>query len=334
MKYNSLREVFEAFKNLKVLIIGDAMIDTYFYGDVERISPEAPVPILNVTKKESRLGGAANVALNIQSLGAEAFLCTVLGQDAEAKVFINLLDEASLSEEAICTSKHRTTTVKSRFISGSQQLLRVDEEEPQELVADDKNALIANIEKFIPEVDLIIFEDYDKGCIDSEIIRHTISLAHNNDVKVAVDPKYKNFLVYDGCDLFKPNFKELRNSLKLFGIGKTMDDLSTAVGLMREQMELNDILVTLSDKGIYFEGRSNKGHYQAEIRSISDVSGAGDTVISVAALCLALDLPIYLYAELANLAGGIVCEQQGVVPIDAQLLYSEAEKSGILQVFD
>ena len=334
MKYNSLREVFEAFKKLKVLIIGDVMVDTYFYGSVNRISPEAPVPILNVTKKESRLGGAANVALNIHSFGAEPILCSLIGDDVAGASFLKLLDEASLSDEAVAQSKHRTTTVKNRFISGSQQLLRVDEEEQNSLHANDKKELISKIEWLVPEVDLVVFEDYDKGCIDQEIIQATINAARKNNIKVAVDPKCKNFMSYAGCDLFKPNFKELKESLHLANLTKSMDEISAAIDTLREQVELNDILVTLSDRGIYFDGRSNKGHYQAEVRSIADVSGAGDTVIAVASLCLALDLPIYLYAELANLAGGIVCEQQGVVPVDAQLLYSEAEKNGILKIFD
>lgn len=334
MGFNSLGEVFDAFKNQKVLIIGDVMIDAYIYGSVKRISPEAPVPVVNVQRRENRLGGAANVALNVQALGATPILCSIIGDDPSAAIFGELLLKRGITDRGIIRSKSRSTTVKNRVLSNNQQLLRVDDEIDLALSEIDRKSLINHILNLIDEVDVVIFEDYDKGCLDQLVIKETITRAKDKSVPTAVDPKKRNFNFYRGCTLFKPNLKEL-----IEGTGASVDPkdhqtVTDAVRQLGNSLHFEKALITLSEYGVYYYSSGLKGSYPAHLRSISDVSGAGDTVISIAALCESIGLPVSFYAELANLGGGIVCEYPGVVPIKADRLYSEAEKDEILAKFD
>ena len=324
----NLDEIFKKFNKLNVLIIGDVMIDSYLWGNVNRISPEAPVPIVSVTKKESRLGGAANVALNIQSMGANPILCSVIGKDDSSKLFFDLLKKQNLSAAGIIKSKNRITTVKTRVIGVNHQMLRVDDEIETPIAEEELIALSAIIEKLIvsKKVDVVIFEDYDKGCITAELIKISIAIARQNKIPIVVDPKKKNFMSYKGVTLFKPNLKELKEGLKLdFDHGNIKELEQVAAAFIKKQ-NIDTLLITLSEKGIYTHSEKTKKVIPAHIRNVSDVSGAGDTVISLAALCLALNLPPIITATLANLAGGLVCEKVGVVPIDKNQLLSEALK--------
>lgn len=330
MRLASIEDLFDGFAKLKVVIIGDAMIDAYTYGTVDRISPEAPVPVVRVQRKENRPGGAANVALNLQALGATPLLCSVIGKDAEGALFEHLMAHHDLSLEGIVRSRDRITTVKNRILSPSQQLLRVDTENDFLLNNLDRQLLLDRISDLIKKADVIIFEDYDKGCLDREVIKQALALAADLHLPTAVDPKLRNFNCYSGCTLFKPNLKELSA-----GTGMNIDPLKSAqIEVAAEQLEeimpVEKLLVTLSNKGIYFRSKTENGHHPAHLRAIADVSGAGDTVISIAALCLALDLPLSFLAEMANLGGGIVCESPGVVPVDAARLKKEAQNSRIL----
>jgi rfaE bifunctional protein kinase chain/domain len=323
--------LFDNFSRRKVLIIGDVMIDAYLWGEVDRISPEAPVPVVALKKRDSRLGGAANVALNIQSLGATPYLCSVIGQDEKSKQFLSLLQERGMPAEGIISSPDRITTVKFRIIGNNAQLLRVDEENEHDLVESETLALFGRISQMIEKglADVIIFEDYNKGVITPELIKWVVDMARTKGIPVVVDPKKKNFLHYHGVDLFKPNMKELREGLKLDGETQTMEEVSQAVALLQQKLGAGMVLTTLSDKGIYFrklrpDGQTESGHFAAHLRQISDVSGAGDTVISIAALCMAAGAEAPFIAQLANLGGGLVCEQVGVVPINKELLRQEA----------
>ena len=322
----SIEEIFESFNRLRVLIIGDVMIDSYLWGKVERISPEAPVPILNVNKRDKRLGGAANVALNIQALGATPVLCSVIGDDMEGEVFISLLKKAGLEENYILKSEKRITTIKHRVMSGAHHMLRVDEEIDHDLNEKDFKALLDKIESEIPQCDVIIFEDYDKGNITPLLIRKVINLAKKENIPTIVDPKKKNFLHYNGASLFKPNKKELKEGLKIDSDLAQRADLEEAINILQEKLSLNSVLITLSEQGVFIKQGLEKHHIPAHIREISDVSGAGDTVISIAALCYALNLPPQYIAELSNLGGGLVCEHVGVVPISKNNLFKEAKK--------
>lgn len=330
MTYKSIDEIFRAFSALKVLIVGDVMLDTYIYGSVTRISPEAPVPVVNISKRESRLGGAANVALNVQALGATPILCTVVGDDVEGAQVVQLLKEAGLSSAGVLKSKNRITTVKNRVISASQHLLRIDSEVDTPLVPEDQSSFVDQVARLISEVDLVIFEDYDKGCLSESSIAAIIGLAQKGHVPTAVDPKKRNFLNYKGCSLFKPNLKELREGMHAAVDPDDEQALREAANQLKDQIHFQSILVTLSEKGIFFQGETNSGLHEAHVRSIADVSGAGDTVISIAGLCLALGLPLPFIAELANLGGGIVCEYQGVLPVRTKRLKEEAINNRIL----
>mgnify|MGYP002780628002 FL=1 len=328
----SLPDLFAAFNRLTVLIVGDVMLDAYVWGKAVRLSPEAPVPVVNVSRQEQRLGGAANVALNVQALGATPLLCAVVGEDQGGDQLLELLRTSGLSDEGIVRSGYRPTTVKQRILAHGQQLLRIDSEIETDLNADENARLTARFEQLLTRADVVIFEDYDKGVLQPGSIEHFIMLARQQGVPTVVDPKKKNFLAYRHCTLFKPNLKELREGLKQ-EFGDTDADrpqFEAAVARLRELLQPESVLVTLSERGVFVEnGQLIRTYIPAHLRTISDVSGAGDTVISIAALCVALGLPAATTAALANLGGGLVCEQVGVVPIEKQLLLQEAQRVGL-----
>jgi rfaE bifunctional protein kinase chain/domain len=327
-KYDSanIKQVFKTFNSLNVLVIGDVMIDAYMWGDVSRISPEAPVPVVSITKKENRLGGAANVALNLQAMGAKPILCSVIGNDDNALIFTNLLKAQKLVAKGIIKDKSRPTTVKTRIIGNNHQMLRVDDEIETDITSKSQNDLIKRIKSIIDNssIDAIVFEDYDKGCITPKLISSIVSYANQKSIPTVVDPKKKNFLEYKEVSMFKPNLKELKEGLKIDFDHKNIVELKNASTKFIRKQKIKSLLITLSEMGVYIHSTKSKKLIPAHIRNISDVSGAGDTVVSVAALCLALNLPNELTATLSNLAGGLVCEKIGVVPIDKNQLLNEA----------
>lgn len=308
------------------MVIGDVMVDSYLWGRVERISPEAPVPIVNVVNREQRLGGAANVALNLMALGAKPHLVSVIGKDPEGDILINLLADEDFSTDGIFMSTDRPTTIKHRVIGGSQQLIRVDAEDTKALNEEEKKEIKKRISDVLMQCQAVIFEDYDKGVIDEEIIDFTVNKCKELNIPVAVDPKKRNFLSYRGVTLFKPNLKEIREGLNIDIHASDADSLRNASKKLREILQHGLTLLTLSEHGIYYDGK-NEDIIPAHHREIADVSGAGDTVISIAACCMALGLPESLIAELSNLGGGLVCEHVGVVPIEKDTLLKEAMDS-------
>lgn len=333
IKKERIREIFKSFNDLNVLIIGDVMVDSYLWGKVSRISPEAPVPIVAVGRKERRLGGAANVALNVQALGANPILCSVIGVDIEGQAFLDLLRAQKLSQKGILKSRDRITTVKTRVMGNNSQLLRVDEEEEADISVSETQQLLTLISYIISHdrIDVIIFEDYNKGLITPRLISKVVELARPKGIPICVDPKKKNFNSYKGVSLFKPNLKELREGVKLDVSADNLNELQRAVSSYRVKYKMETVLVTLAEKGVITNSRKVKEHIPAHIRSIADVSGAGDTVISVASLCRALDCQDVLTAAIANLAGGLVCEQIGVVPVNKEQLLEEALKLEIVR---
>jgi rfaE bifunctional protein kinase chain/domain len=326
-KYTSkeIHKIFDSFSKLRVLIIGDVMIDNYVWGKVSRISPEAPVPVVSVVRKEQRLGGAANVALNVQALGAIPILCSVIGVDREGKHFLELMEEQKLAPKGILKSRDRITTMKTRVIGNNHHLLRVDEEIDSDVTEHETELLLQRISYLIDtqKIDVIIFEDYDKGLITESLIREVVRHAKKLKVPVVVDPKKKHFMNYQGATLFKPNLKELKEGLKNDFDHSSEKALAKAVDQLKTKLKIDLALITLSEHGIYVHGRHVKKRLPAHYRNISDVSGAGDTVVSVAALCLAVGLKPELIAEISNIAGGLVCESVGVVPIDKDQLLEE-----------
>ncbi len=303
------------------------MIDAYMWGKVNRISPEAPVPIVAVDRLENRLGGAANVSLNVQALGAIPLTFAVIGDDEKGNLLRQLFKEQSLSDKGIIQSPDRKTTVKTRVLSGGNQILRVDEEIEMDLGKNDEEALIAAINSALEndQIDAIIFEDYDKGLITEGVINAVREKASALNIPLMVDPKKKNFNNYRNASLFKPNLKEIREGMKVDIYQNNIGDIEGAVGTLVRDKGHNLVLVTLSELGIYIGGSGGSDRILAHYRDITDVSGAGDTVISVATLCLVRDTAPKFIASLSNLAGGIVCEKVGVIPIDRDQLLREAK---------
>jgi len=322
-----MKDVIEKFLGLKVLVVGDVMVDAYLLGKVERISPEAPVPVVAVEKKEYRLGGAANVALNLASLGAKPILCSVIGEDIEGNEFLQLLESSNLNPSGIVRSKDRLTTTKTRVIAQQTQMLRVDHEVTEPISEYETYVLTQRIlNDLLPAVDVVLFEDYDKGVITASLIEQIVTAAHKHGKKVVVDPKKRNFNFYRGVDLFKPNLKELKE-----GFNKEVDPadqsgFETMILDLMQAMELKNIMVTMSERGVMICDGKTFDYIPAHYRKIADVSGAGDTVMSVAALCYAIGLDNKQTAALSNLAGGLVCEEVGVVPINKERLVEESAK--------
>lgn len=321
------KSLFKQFTNLKVMIIGDVMIDTYLWGNVGRVSPEAPVPIISGVIEENRLGGAANVALNVKAMGAVPILCSVIGDDDRGKLILELMEEQLLSDVGLVVDNNRVTTQKTRIISGSQHLLRVDEEMDIFLNKRVQEEFLELISSLLESggIDAIIMQDYDKGVLTPRVISEVISASERVAVPVLVDPKFRSFDLYRKVRLFKPNFKELAKGLGLDIDKKEVDKLAEAVKIFQEKQQIENLLVTLSDQGVLNSGNGEHVHIPAIKREITDVSGAGDTVIAVASLCILAGLSPAEVAALSNLAGGQVCEKAGVIPINAEKLLDECQ---------
>jgi len=328
VKKEELKKVFSLFNQFNILVIGDVMIDSYMWGKVERISPEAPIPVVSVTKKENRLGGAANVALNVKALGANPIICSVIGNDDKGNEFLQLLNNHGLPTNGMLQNNDRITTVKTRVISSNQHLLRVDEETDKNINIEIEAEFIAKIENIIntEKIHAIIFEDYDKGAITPLLIQKIVALANQNKIPTLVDPKKRNFNYYQNVTLFKPNFKELVEGLKLDIKKSDNEEIKKAAQRIQNEWNIGNVLITLSELGVFISNGKTTHNLPAEIRDIADVSGAGDTLISTATLCMAANLSIFDIATISNMAGGLVCEKVGVVPIDKQLLLNECLK--------
>ena len=319
--------LFESFTKLKVGVIGDVMLDTYMWGRVDRISPEAPVPVVSLEKKEYRIGGAGNVALNCHSLGSQVFILSVTGDDSDGLLLHELLDENMIDTSYFVKSSSRITTNKTRIISRNQQMMRLDSEVTADLGKKDENALLQQVHSFIQkhDPDVMIFEDYNKGILTEKVIHEVITICSEAGVITVVDPKRKNFFTYQHADIFKPNLTEVRQGLNLL-----FEELNDSL-LRRIHLELKNILehkisfITLSDKGVFYQQDGRASIIPSHLRNIADVSGAGDTVVAVAALVYVVTKDVHLMAEVANIAGGLVCEEVGTVAIDKGKLQNECE---------
>ncbi|MCX6267830.1 MAG: bifunctional ADP-heptose synthase [Bacteroidetes bacterium] len=328
-KEGNYKKLFEDFNRLNIMIIGDVMVDSYLWGKVERISPEAPIPIVALRKRENRMGGAANVAMNIRAMGANPILCSVIGTDDKGDQFLELLKKEKITDDGIVRSTRRITTTKFRIFGNSYQMLRVDEEMDDNLVQGDFLTLIRVIDRILQNVkiDCIIFQDYDKGVISQKLIEEVVKRALAANIPVTVDPKRKNFMAYRQVTLFKPNLKEMKDGLNLDEDLSDNQSVIDAAQQLRVQLDCRYILTTMSDKGVLLslkERTEDRNIFiPAHMRMISDVSGAGDTVISLASLCLAMNRTPNEIAYISNLAGGLVCEEVGVVPISKDKLLRE-----------
>ncbi len=320
-------QLFNNFSHLKVVVIGDVMLDTYWWGYVERISPEAPVPVVALDNKEYRIGGAGNVALNTASLGAQTFIVSVIGNDNDGKQLTNLFADNAVNIDYLVASDDRITTSKTRIISRNQQMMRLDAEITKDItsVEDDKifEQLISLFNTHQPNV--LIFEDYNKGVLTEKNIQRIIGLCKQFNVIIAVDPKRKNFFSYSGVDIFKPNLKEVKEGLNLL-IDTVNEKVLQEIHLALQQKLQHQIsFITLSEKGVFYQSPDGFKLIPTHIRNIADVSGAGDTVIATASLVYAATKNMLLAAEVANISGGLVCEEVGTAAINKQKLLEECK---------
>lgn len=326
----NLTSLLETLSELKVLVVGDLMIDRYLWGKVERISPEAPVPVVEVSKEESRLGGAANVGLNLHSLGAKPYLCGAMGTDRGGAELRTLFAEALFDTSLLLIDETRKTTTKTRVIGNRQQMLRVDWEDRHLLSSEIESRLVELIMPRLAEFDAIIFQDYDKGLLNERIIQTIMRKANRLKIPTVVDPKFKNFHHFRDAFLFKPNLKELNEAVGTRLEKSDLEGIRAAVGELRKTMPHQHTLVTLSEWGVVvIDPELKLVHIPAHSRKIIDVSGAGDTVISVIAVAIAGGLSVTEGAALANLAGGLVCEEVGVVPVNREQWEQEAQQLSV-----
>ena len=327
MNKTELQKVFEDMDSLHVVVVGDVMLDNYWWGNVDRISPEAPVPVLSVTKRESRLGGAANVALNCKSLGAKVALASIVGDDSEGSALIKLASEAGIDTSLVIKTWRRPTTTKTRVLSRNQQVLRIDDEVTDELYEDEEHPFIDMVLKYLQRVkpDVLIFEDYNKGLLKENVIQRITAHCKEIGIVTAVDPKKKNFLSYRDVTIFKPNLKEVREGLNILLEQTDLRELNDVHRKLNEILRHDVTFITLSEKGVFYNNGFSSAIIPSRIRNIADVSGAGDTVIATAAMVYALTKDVHLMAEISNLAGGLVCEEVGVVAIRKDKLRKESE---------
>lgn len=320
------QDILAGLRGRRVIVLGDVMLDRYLTGHVSRISPEAPVPVVLQESVEDRLGGAANVALNLHALGAVPVLCSVVGRDHDGDILRQILPAAGMTAEGIVESPSRRTTVKTRILGNHQQMLRIDQEDTHDLDAAESRLVLERMRQLIDneKVGAIIFQDYNKGVLSEAVISGVLEMVKGRDILTAVDPKKHNFFAYRGVDLFKPNLKEIRDSVP-FPVHSTPESLDQAAAYLQQKIGNRLTMITLSEKGLYLNDGTSGRIYPTTERAVADVSGAGDTVISIAALALAAGLSMKWTAVLSNLAGGQVCEFRGVVPVRVDLLEKEID---------
>lgn len=320
-------KLFTDFNSIKVAIVGDVMLDTYWWGNVERISPEAPVPVVALKRKETRVGGAANVALNTVSMGAQTTIISVIGNDQDGTDLLALLKKNHINTDHILTSDKRITTNKTRVMSRNQQMMRLDAEVTSDIDMETEDRLLQNIKELFKKQtpDILIFEDYNKGILTERMITELIRLCKENGVVTSVDPKKKNFLSFKEVTIFKPNLKEVKDGLNLLTENVNLSSLQEIHKALQEYLHHRISFITLSEKGVFYQDGDKAKIIPTHIRNIADVSGAGDTVISVASLVYATTKDMNLAAEMANIAGGLVCEEVGTAAINKDKLLKECE---------
>ncbi len=319
--------LFQKLANQKVAVVGDVMLDSYVWGNVERISPEAPVPIVTIESKENRIGGAGNVALNTVAMGAKTTIFSVVGKDDDGKSLVTLFDNNHIDSSYLVCSNKRITTSKTRIISRNQQMMRLDAEMTKDITLEEEMQLLDSFKKYllIEMPSVVVLEDYNKGVLTENIISNIITLCNENNIITTVDPKRKNFFSFKGVTLFKPNLKEVKDALNVLLDDISLDFLQEVHRQLHNKLGHSISLITLSEKGVFYKQDNNAQILPGHIRNIADVSGAGDTVIAVASLVYAATKDVALAASVANLAGGLVCEEVGTAAINKEKLLAECK---------
>ena len=320
-------QLFNDFTSIKVGVVGDVMLDTYMWGKTERISPEAPVPVVSLDHKEYRIGGAGNVALNCRSLDAMVTILSVTGDDDEAVKLNDLLEKNGIDTSYLVKSKKRITTNKTRIISRNQQMMRLDAEITNDLDERDETMLLEKVKSFITNEKpaVIIFEDYNKGVLTEKVITEVIGYCREAGIITSVDPKRRNFFSYKHIDIFKPNLKEVKEGFNILLDDINEKQLRNIHAELHKLLDHDVSLITLSEKGVFYQQDGRATVIPSHLRNIADVSGAGDTVIAVASLVYAASRNVHVMAEIANIAGGLVCEEVGTVAINKEKLRHECE---------
>ena len=310
--------LFASFRQQRIAVIGDVMLDKYIFGHVSRISPEYPVPVVDVTRESSRLGGAANVALNIHALGAKAFLIGVTGRDQNREAMKELMEEHGFDAGLLLEDPSRPTTCKTRILSQNHHITRVDYESRQPLETAIEAKLLEMFREIAGTLGAVVLEDYNKGVLTESFIASVIDICREFGVPVLVDPKLKGFFSYQGCSVFKPNLSELAASLGVV-LQNTDREVEEGCLLLKERLHADSFVVTRSEKGMtIYDG--NFTHIPATSLEVADVSGAGDTVIGMLALGTAAGLDLVTSTKIANLAAGTVCQEVGAVPVRPERL--------------
>jgi len=313
MKINRYLEIEKQFDQKNILVVGDIMLDNYLWGDVKRMSPEAPVPIVDIHESSSNPGGAANVASNLKSLGAKVSLAGAIGDDRDGNTLMELLKVKGINTTFCQTDSSHSTTVKTRIIAGGQQVVRADWENHSEIKIENRLTLLDQLKNEIGQFDGVILEDYDKGFFHSDLIASFIEIFCSKDIPVFVDPKRDHFFDYTGVTLVKPNSSEAAEAA---GVLEISDDNINAVGSkLFDQLKCDCLMITRGEYGISLFDSNGLHRIQTRARSVHDVSGAGDTVIATFALTYLSGGDFKEAAELANYAAGTVCEEVGVVPV-------------------
>jgi D-glycero-beta-D-manno-heptose-7-phosphate kinase len=320
--------IFHQITQLKVAVIGDVMLDTYWWGHVERISPEAPVPVVAVDKKEYRIGGAGNVALNIAAMGAQAYALTVLGKDDDGDRLLGLLEQRQINSHYTVQTTGRPTTNKIRIMGRSQQMMRLDEETTKDIDAELEDQLLYAFDQLVAaeSPNVVILEDYNKGVLTPRVIQRVVEVCREQGIITAVDPKRKNFFAYQRVDIFKPNLKEVREAFNIIAEGSLEALLKDIHLQLTDKLQHQISFITLSEKGVFYQSGDEAAIIPPHLRNIADVSGAGDTVIAVASLVYAASQDSALMAAVANIAGGLVCEEVGTAAIDREKLMAECKR--------
>ncbi len=309
------------FKGKRIAVIGDLMLDCYFWGAVSRISPEAPVPVVEVDEEFYRFGGAMNVAYNIQTLGGVPFPIGVIGNDNDGKIFRGLLEQTGITDKGIVVDRKRPTTAKTRVIANKQHVVRIDKEKTNSISVQTENKILELLRKQIKNIDAVILQDYNKGVMTERMIKETIKICNDGEKIITVDPKFNNFFTYQNVTVFKPNRKEAEDVLGI-RVNNGIDITNAGTKLL-EKLNCKYVLLTLGEKGIaLFEKGKAERRIPTKARKVADVSGAGDTVISTLTMALTAGADIYDAAYLANYAGGLVCQEVGIVPIELNNLFN------------
>ena len=320
---HDLHQILARFAGKRLAVVGDIMIDRYYWGHVNRISPEAPVPVVEVDAEQVRFGGAANVANNIRYLGGTPLLIGLIGDDYAGKSFAEMLRDHGMDAAGLVVDAGRPTTIKTRVIAGGQHVVRVDNESKAECPEHLQQQIVDAVKYRIQQIDAILIEDYNKGVLTKGVIDELLAVAQKYDKIVTVDPKFNHFLDFRGVTLFKPNRREAEEVLG--GRLKTDSEVVVAGKKLLELLGAKSVLLTRGEQGMSLcESSGEVTHIHTVADNVQDVSGAGDTVISTLTLALASGVDVRMASRLANCAAGVVVAQVGIVPVSPEQLVHAA----------